>query len=278
VCGPVEIRVYLTGEHRLPCGETRPYVFFHCPGCGLRFQRVAEEEAVHMYADLEDGHSPFKPSGRPLHCDGAILRAFRRTGANGRLLDVGSGDGRFLAAAKAAGFDCMGTDVSPRLAETAARRSGATVLVGPLADLRLPQGGFDGVNIDQVLMYVADPAGLLAEVRRLLRPGGLCRIREYDPDSLRARLAGSGYWGYNLTRVNLWTRRSIRRLAEGAGLSVARIIPGTEADLKTFLAASSPGGPLRRLARAGGFLARKAGAFGVQVGADTVYYLEKPCG
>src|SRR5207253_2472600 len=144
-------------------------------------------------------------SRRELRCDGDVIRTFARLLPGRRLLDVGSGDGWFLAAARDADFDCTGTDVSERLAELARRRSGAPVLVGELGDLDLAPESFDLVNLDAVLMYVADPRSLLRHIARLLRPGGICRIREFDADSLAARVKGKSYWMYAPTHVSVWT-------------------------------------------------------------------------
>jgi SAM-dependent methyltransferase len=188
---------------------------------------------------------------------------------------VGSGDGWFLAAARNAGFDCTGIDVSERLAEVARRTSGATVLVGELAGLDLPPGSFDLVNLDAVLMYVADPRSLMHQVARLLRPGGICRIREFDADSLAARAKGKAYWMYAPTHVNVWTGRSIRALGTASGLDAFRLIPGTEASLSSWLATSRDGGVLRQAHDIARFLARKIHVFNIRIGAETVYYLQK---
>ena len=273
-CGSPDASPYVSGD-RDPHREIRgAYTYYLCGSCRLRYRRVTFEEAIGLYADVEDKVP--SPSGRrPLHCDEDVLRAFRKLDVGSRLLDVGAGDGRFLAAARSAGFQCLGTDVSERLVETARARSGAEVLLGDLADLRLGRESFDLINLDQVLMYIARPRRLLVEVASLLRPGGICRIREYDPDSLRARMAGKRYWMYGATNVNLWTRQSIRALAYVAGLEVYRILPGTEASLSAWLAAGSRRDLRGNLSRSLGFLTRKVQLPGVSIGADTVYYLRK---
>ena len=108
--------------------------------------------------------------------------------------------------------------------------------MGQLTDLDLPPGSFDGVNLDGVLIYITEPRRLIRHIAGLLRPGGVCRIREYNPDSLRARVAGRRYWVYGPTHPNLWTPRSIRALADAADLRLLRIFPGSEASLARWLA------------------------------------------
>jgi SAM-dependent methyltransferase len=94
--------------------------------------------------------------------------------APGRVLDVGCGEGRFAAELARAGFSVVGVDV----AEEPLRRGRAR---HPELDLRLvaPEGpwpftdaGFDVVWAGETIEHVADTAGWLSEVRRVLRSGG----------------------------------------------------------------------------------------------------------
>ena len=91
-----------------------------------------------------------------------------------RVLDLGCGAGRFVAALRDAGADPVGVEI----AEAALERARA---VAPGADLRLLEddgsiplehGSVDLVWCSEVLEHVADGAHLLQEARRVLRPGG----------------------------------------------------------------------------------------------------------
>jgi SAM-dependent methyltransferase len=92
-----------------------------------------------------------------------------------RVLDLGCGDGAFAAELVAAGAQVTGVDV----AYEALRRARRTA---PGADLRhveegdrlpLAEDAVDVVWAGEVLEHAADVVGLLAEVRRVLRWGGL---------------------------------------------------------------------------------------------------------
>lgn len=88
----------------------------------------------------------------------------------GRLLDVGTGDGRFLATAQEGGFEVAGMEVSVAGASYA-RQRGFDVHLGQITDLALPNEAFDVATIWHVLEHVPDPAAVLHRVHRLLRPG-----------------------------------------------------------------------------------------------------------
>lgn len=89
----------------------------------------------------------------------------------GRLLDVGTGDGRFLAAAAQAGFECEGTEISEDGAARA-RERGFEVRNGQFTELSTPPESFDVVTIWHVLEHVPDPGAVLAQSLAILRPGG----------------------------------------------------------------------------------------------------------
>ena len=92
-----------------------------------------------------------------------------------RILDAGCGSGPIAAALRDRGATVTGFDASAGMLELARRR------LGPDADLHLadlasplpfPDGAYDDVIAALVLHYLEDWTGPLAELRRVLRPGG----------------------------------------------------------------------------------------------------------
>jgi SAM-dependent methyltransferase len=105
----------------------------------------------------------------------------------GKLLEIGSGPGRVAVrlARKAPGIMLTGVDISDAMVERAARRAARADLservrfeVGDVAALPLSNEEFDGVVSTLSLHHWSDPASGLAEIHRVLKPGGEARI--YD--------------------------------------------------------------------------------------------------
>src|SRR5215216_7030585 len=120
-----------------------------------------------VWADLPDDPEPWAWKRRR-----ALLLGEVRPGE--RVLDLGCGAGRFVAALRDAGADPVGVEI----AEAALERAR---VVAPGADLRLLEddgsipldhGSVDLVWCSEVLEHVADGLHLLQEARRVLRPGG----------------------------------------------------------------------------------------------------------
>lgn len=95
--------------------------------------------------------------------------------AGRRILDAGCGSGPLVAELVARGAEVTGFDSSPAMIELARRRLGPTV---PLTvhDLSRPlpydDETFDDVAASLVLHYLQDWDAPLAEIRRVLKPGG----------------------------------------------------------------------------------------------------------
>jgi 2-polyprenyl-3-methyl-5-hydroxy-6-metoxy-1,4-benzoquinol methylase len=90
----------------------------------------------------------------------------------GQLLDVGTGDGRFLRTCRDLGYDVVGTEVSEAGASYA-RRSGFDVKMGQITDIELLKESFDIATIWHVLEHVPEPGAVLRKVHSLLRTGGI---------------------------------------------------------------------------------------------------------
>lgn len=125
--------------------------------------------------------------------------------ARGRLLDVGCGAGYFLDAARSAGWQVTGVEVSDAAAAAARSELGLDVYTGVLADAGLPANDFDLVTMFEVLEHMRDPGAALNEAHRLLRPGGLLALEvPNDMDAYRAGLARADQRWWVIPPVHLY--------------------------------------------------------------------------
>jgi ubiquinone/menaquinone biosynthesis C-methylase UbiE/DNA-binding transcriptional ArsR family regulator len=106
------------------------------------------------------------------------------------LFDLGTGTGRMLELLsgryrRAIGIDSSREMIAVARAKLAAASIGnAQVRLGDIANLDPAIGLADLIMIHQVLHYFDDPGRLLAEVRKVLRPGGELLIVDFAPHEL----------------------------------------------------------------------------------------------
>jgi len=160
----------------------------------------------------------------------------RRTGMDRarRVLDVGSGQGHFSrlwAPHLPAGFELVGVEPEARSRAVADERcrafaaarglSGSFRFVEGQAE-RLPfdDGEFDAVICQTVLIHLADPARAIAEMTRVVRPGGLVLAAEPNNlgDAQRFAALGPGADLAGLTREVEFQARCVKgKAALGLG-------------------------------------------------------------
>lgn len=194
---------------RCPVGCAAPLVatqialpegpLLRCAACGQLVSQCSEDayHAALAKWDTATGTLPdsrsvrrhAKVSRRRLH---TLLSVLGRQAPGAKLLDVGCSSGAFLVAARETGLDAEGVEISPEAA-AAARRAGFRVFTGLLEDAAYPDASFDAVTLIELLEHLREPRALLAECRRILRPGASCwPPRRTARAGRRARWAQAG--------------------------------------------------------------------------------------
>jgi SAM-dependent methyltransferase len=158
------------------------------------------------------------------------------------VLDLGCGAGRFVAALRDAGADPVGVEIAEGALDRARR-------VAPGADLRLLEAdgtiplehrSVDLVWCSEVLEHVGDLAETLAEVRRVLRPGG--RLLATVPHHARVRAATISLVRFEAhfdplgEHLRFFTRRSLAGALRRTGFEPERVggwggVPGARRGL-----------------------------------------------
>jgi 2-polyprenyl-6-hydroxyphenyl methylase/3-demethylubiquinone-9 3-methyltransferase len=103
-----------------------------------------------------------------------------------RILDLGCGKGRFATHLAAGGAEVVGLDLSARMI---ARAEGLDRVLASARRLPFGPGVFDAVVAVEVLQHVSPDTigGVLSEVARVLRPGGLVALIDRNAAAFDAR-------------------------------------------------------------------------------------------
>jgi SAM-dependent methyltransferase len=138
----------------------------------------------------------------------------------GALLDVGCGDGQFLARMQALRWNVEGLDVDER-AVVNARKQGLNVRCGRLHEIGFTDNLFDAIVLNHVLEHVHDPESLLRECHRVLRPGGQFRAFVPNAGGVGQRRFGRDWGGLDPPRhLYHFTAQALTGLGARAGFRV----------------------------------------------------------
>lgn len=160
-----------------------------------------------------------------------FLRTLKRMAAvrppPGKLLDVGTATGEFLVAARAAGWQVDGTEVSDSSVKIAADKHGLRLFHGELQQAPFAEHSFDVIHLSHVLEHVPSPQQTLRDIQRFLAPGGLLVIsvpNEFENWFLRVGKAVGRYHPPSqpsIHHVFFFTPRSLGQALSRAGFQPA---------------------------------------------------------
>ena len=137
-----------------------------------------------------------------------------------RVLDLGCGAGRFVAALRDAGTDAVGVELAEAALERARRNVPGAELhaLGPAGAIPLEDASVDLVWCSEVLEHVPDTAGLLSEARRVLRTGGRLLVTTPSHDLPRRALLALARFDQHFDplgqHVRFYSRRSLARVLD----------------------------------------------------------------
>ncbi|HVZ73332.1 MAG TPA: class I SAM-dependent methyltransferase [Polyangia bacterium] len=170
------------------------------------------------------------------------LELVRKYGAGKDVFEAGCGTGLLLKEAATFARTAVGLDLSRGMLEPA-RARGLRVVQGSLTDVPLPDASFDLVYSMKVLAHVPPIERAVAELARLVRPGGHLLLEFYNPWSLRAlakRVGGPGAIAANTTESDVFTRYDTTKRArtylppdlEFVGVRGVRVVTPTSSVFK----------------------------------------------
>lgn len=204
-----------------------------CTGCGQLLSRASEARYADTMAQFNAADFN-APQGRELARRQSVARQrlarisalLGKAAPQTRVVDVGCSRGQFVAAAIAAGYVAEGVEPAPRIAE-AARAAGVPVRTGLLEDQCFADSTFDALTLFEVIEHLRTPLPLLAECRRVLKPGGILLISTANAESWTAAAMGAHWDYFDMERdgghISFYNPRSIAQLATTSGFEVARI-------------------------------------------------------
>ena len=204
-----------------------PHCYFHlvrCNHCGFIYlnPQPDEREMAKHYPGFHYAYVRV-PQTLPAAFQWRFDQIERRQN-KGRLLDVGCGEGFFLAFALQRGWEGYGLDTSPEAIQAAKQQLSGRVSASSLLHASYESNFFDVVSLFEVLEHLPDLMGHLQEIRRVLKSGGWLCLSVPNFASLERKIFGRWWVGLDAPRhLQQFTPRSLRSVLEAAGLEVVEL-------------------------------------------------------
>jgi 2-polyprenyl-3-methyl-5-hydroxy-6-metoxy-1,4-benzoquinol methylase len=163
----------------------------------------------------------------------------------GRILDIGCGDGSLLKFMKELGWETHGIDFNEGSANYAREVLGLDVFAGRLEEVSCPEDFFDIIILFHVLEHLPDPLKTLERVRPLLKEDGVLLIEVPNFASFEARVFRSRWIGIAApVHLHQFAPHTLEAMLKSAGFNTielgfiteqTRYVAGFSESLRYFL-------------------------------------------
>ena len=187
--------------------KRRKLNFYHCEKCGSWLAKRSDKRSEKY------DNNYYQRQIQEMSMIGKLIKIFdlrlitRKLKKNGKILDLGCGDGSVVFCLRNMGWDSYGADVS----KIAVKISGKLVGKERIFEIDLGKNNiknmkFDGILCLHVLEHIVNPDSFLKGIYRQLNRGGKVIFRIPNSSSLEARIAGDNWmhwdWPYHQIMYN----------------------------------------------------------------------------
>jgi SAM-dependent methyltransferase len=212
-CGCVQI-------HEIPANLTGYYPknYYSFQGSGATARWLKERWAAFSFL----GSDPVGSLIAAAFGKNASIESVKRAGIgfDADILDVGCGDGDLLLLLRSLGFSSL-TGADPFLAEDITCKNGVRVFKKNLAEMT---GQFDLIMFHHSLEHMAEPAEILGQAAKILKPNGQLAVRVPVAAAAWKRYRENWIQLDPPRHIFLPTVKSMEILAERAGLRLGKVV------------------------------------------------------
>jgi len=152
-----------------------------------------------------------------------LLARFECYRKNNTLLDIGCGEGQFLAAAKERGWQVEGVEIAPDAVQICRRFNLPEVICGNFLELGLKKDHFDIITMFEVLEHLTKPNEFLLKAHKSLRVGGALWITTPNFNSLNRLILQNRWRWVHQEHLFYFTVSSLRRVLRAAGFEIIEL-------------------------------------------------------
>ena len=224
---PAKFNAYSFASRKLP--EYMHHRLVECPVCDLVYANpVPVNDALSAAYEEAAFDSQVEARYAARTYASYLPQIGRRLPALAGALDIGAGDGAFLAELTRAGFtDVIGVEPSRAPIAAAAAEVRSMLRQEMFQADTAPPNSLSLVTCFQTIEHLADPLAACKEAWRALRPGGALFLIGHNRRAVSAKVLGRKSPIFDVEHLQLFSPRSFTELLERAGfaeVSVSRVV------------------------------------------------------
>lgn len=153
------------------------------------------------------------------------IRTLKRYKKQGKILDIGCGNGSFILAMQKHGYDVWGVELNPEAQKYTLLNLKGRIFFQELKECKFPEKSFDIITMFQSLEHVADLGTLFAEIRRIIKDKGIFYICVPNADFFESRFFGHYYYNLEVPRhFYFFSQKILSKLLSKNGFEVVRVV------------------------------------------------------
>jgi SAM-dependent methyltransferase len=196
-----------------PKGHAQLHRIVRCNRCSLMYANPQELIDADEFAKQDELPSESDPSFAQYLRKQQVqlpdnLRVLKKLNGfmpqRGKLLEIGSFLGTFANEIRGAGWDVTCLEPFVGAVKRSRQKYNLNVIEGILPQPNVPDATFDAAILLHVIEHMPDPGQNLAEIRRLLKPGGMLVVETPRFDSLMFKMLGRRERSISITNGHIY--------------------------------------------------------------------------
>jgi len=186
--------------------------------------RLTSKEISDIYKIGYDSKSSHKPPPFDYSMFLSFFNRAKKYKKNNSFLDIGCFRGDFLFGAKEFGWNVYGTEISKEAVDYGKENYDLDIHLGSLLDANFENDYFDVVTLFDVLEHLTNPNKYLAEIFRILRPGGLLYLDTPNFNSINRFILKEKWSVFFPWHLYYFTSSTLKSICSQNNLEVKKII------------------------------------------------------